>query len=218
MKCKKDHCLYLKRWEVKGVKHILIVCVDVDDLTLAGSHPSSINDLKAKLSAKFTMRDLGELYYLIKMEIKRDLERNTLNLSQQKYINDLLDKFQMRDCTPVPTPQAKRVILRKEKTLTQEQIAARRLIKEGLVRGTRPDIANAVRELSKYHSCYSKTHYRVAQRVLKYLKGTSKYGIHYNGNSTFKLEPYSDASFANAYKERKSVTGYVSLLAGACIT
>jgi hypothetical protein len=80
-RCKKDHCLYLKRWEVEGVPHTLIVCVYVDDLTIADSHLSSINDLKAKLSAKFTMKDLGELHYLLKMEIQRDRERVCRNKS-----------------------------------------------------------------------------------------------------------------------------------------
>ncbi|POM71841.1 Hypothetical protein PHPALM_11535 [Phytophthora palmivora] len=168
---KKEHCLYLKRWKVKGVKHVLI----------------------------FTIKNLGKLHYLLKMEIKRDLERKTLSLAQHKYINDLLDKFQMRDCTPVPTPQAKIVILQKGKTLTQEQIAAQPFDYRGivgylmyLVRGTRPVIAKGVRELSKNLSCYNKTHYR--------------------------LELYTDSSFANAYEERKSVTNYASLHAGACIT
>ncbi|OWZ07556.1 polyprotein [Phytophthora megakarya] len=77
-----------------------------------------------------------------------------------------------------------------------------------LVRGTRPDIANAVRDLSKYLSCYNKTHFRVAQRVLKYLKGTSKYGIEYNGNNTINVRLYTDPRFANASEERKSITGY----------
>uniref|UniRef100_H3G6Q5 Reverse transcriptase Ty1/copia-type domain-containing protein n=1 Tax=Phytophthora ramorum TaxID=164328 RepID=H3G6Q5_PHYRM len=30
--CKKEHCLHLKRWEVEGVQHTLMVCVFVDDL------------------------------------------------------------------------------------------------------------------------------------------------------------------------------------------
>ncbi|POM60546.1 Gag protein [Phytophthora palmivora] len=67
-----------------------------------------------------------------------------------------------------------------------------------LVRGTRPGIANTVRELSKHLSCCNKTHWRAAQRVLKYLKGTSMYGIEYNGNNTGKAELYTDASFALA--------------------
>ncbi|OWZ12978.1 hypothetical protein PHMEG_00013776 [Phytophthora megakarya] len=56
--CKNDHCLYLKRWEVNGVKHLLIVRMYVDDLTIAGSQLSSVNYLKAKLSEKFTVKDL----------------------------------------------------------------------------------------------------------------------------------------------------------------
>ncbi|OWZ07688.1 Copia LTR rider [Phytophthora megakarya] len=70
------------------------------------------------------------------------------------------------------------------------------------VRSTRPDIANAVRDLSKYLSCYNKTHFRAAQRVLKYLKGTSKYGIEYNGNNTINVMLYTEASFANESEEK----------------
>ncbi|OWY99320.1 hypothetical protein PHMEG_00029686, partial [Phytophthora megakarya] len=47
-----------KRWEVNGVKHLLIVCVYVDNPTIVGSHLSSVNDLKANLSETFTMKDL----------------------------------------------------------------------------------------------------------------------------------------------------------------
>jgi hypothetical protein len=120
----------------------------------------------------------------------------------------------MRDCNTEIIPQAKSVVLEKETNLTPEQIAAQPFDYRGLVgslmylvRGATPDIANAVRELSKYLSCYNKTHWRAAQRVLKYLKGTSKYGLEYNGNSTIKVELYTDASFANANEGRKSITG-----------
>ena len=88
-----------------------------------------------------------------------------------------------------------------------------------LVRGTRPDIANAVRELSKFLSCYNETHWRAARRVLKYLKGTSMYGLVYDGTSKEVVyELYTDASFANTSEDRKSVTGYVSILADACVS
>ncbi|GMF19228.1 unnamed protein product [Phytophthora fragariaefolia] len=76
-----------------------------------------------------------------------------------------------------------------------------------LVRGTRPDIANAVRELCKFLSCYNKTHCKVAQTVLKYLKGTSTYGLIFGGRyKEVQYEPYTDATFANANEIRKSVT------------
>ncbi|OWZ10390.1 polyprotein [Phytophthora megakarya] len=66
-----------------------------------------------------------------------------------------------------------------------------------LVRGKRLDIANAVRELSKFLSCYNRTHWDAARRVLKYLKGTSTYGLLLDGKtSDVKYEVYTDASFA----------------------
>ncbi|OWY90989.1 RxLR effector protein, partial [Phytophthora megakarya] len=68
-------------------------------------------------------------------------------------------------------------------------------------------------------SCYNKGHYKAAQRVLKYLKGTSTYGLIFDGKSKEVIyELYTDASFANANENRKSVTGYVSIMADACIT
>ena len=88
-----------------------------------------------------------------------------------------------------------------------------------LVRGTRPDIANAVRELSRFLSCYNETHMKEAKRILKYLKKTSDYGLFMDGNkSTINFEVYTDASFASREKERKSVSGYCIKMAGACIS
>jgi hypothetical protein len=88
-----------------------------------------------------------------------------------------------------------------------------------LVRGTRPDIANAVRELSCFLSCYNETHWKEARRVLMYLKKTSNYGLFMDGNKgTVNYEVYTDASFACRQKERKSTTGYCIKMAGACIS
>ena len=51
-------------------------------------------------------------------------------------------------------------------------------------------------------------------RVLRYLKGTSTYGLLFDGNQPHvTYEVYTDASFATQHKERKSTTG---LMAGAC--
>ncbi|OWY95963.1 polyprotein, partial [Phytophthora megakarya] len=68
-------------------------------------------------------------------------------------------------------------------------------------------------------SCYDKTHWVAVQRVLKYLEGTSTYGLLVDGNSrTVTYEVYIDASFACQTKERKSVTGYVNSMAGSSVS
>ncbi|POM63921.1 Hypothetical protein PHPALM_20621, partial [Phytophthora palmivora] len=193
-RCKKEYCLYRQKWEVNGVTHIVLICVYVDDITIAASSMILMQKVKTQLASRFTMKDLGDIHYLLKMEIKRDRTNKILSMSQHKYIMDLLQKFEMTECSSEPTPQAKSVVLG---SLVY------------LVRGTRPDIAKAVRELSKFLSCYNKSHYKAAQRVLKYLKGTSTYGLIFDGKSKEVIyELYTDASFANANENRKSVTGY----------
>jgi len=208
------------------VTHVVLICVYVDDITIAATNIKLLEKVKAKLSSRFTMKDLGDIHYLLKIDIKRDRANRILSMSQHKYIMDLLQKFDMVDCNTEPTPQAKSIVLEKEESMNPEQIAAQPFDYRGLVgslmylvRGTRPDIANAVRELSKFLSCYNKSHYRAAQIVLKYLKGTSTYGLIFDGKCKEVIyELYTDASFANANENRKSVTGYVSIMADACIT
>jgi hypothetical protein len=157
---------------VNGVTHHVIICVYVDDLTIAGTYLGLIEGIKARLSSRFRMKDLGEVHYFLKMEIRRDRKRKLLSLSQHQYVQELLKRFNIEDCSTEPTPQAKSVEAVKEKELSKEQMAAQPFDFRGLVgslmylvKGTRPDI-NAVRELSKFLSCYIRTHSRAAQRVL----------------------------------------------------
>ncbi|POM64625.1 LOW QUALITY PROTEIN: Polyprotein [Phytophthora palmivora] len=124
--------------------------------------------------------------------------------------------FQMRDCIVTPTPQAKSVDLEKEETLNPGQIEAQPFDCRDLLETL--DLTLLTQSDNQYLACYNTTHWRAAQRVLKYLKGTSTNNIEYNGNSTAKVELYTDTSFANANEGRKFVTGFVSILAGACIT
>ena len=43
--------------------------------------------------------------------------------------------------------------------------------------GTRPDIAFSANSLSQYNTCYTKQHWVAAKRVLRYIKGTLRYGL-----------------------------------------
>lgn len=90
----------------------------------------------------------------------------------------------MQDCEPVITaPQAKSINLVPETKMKAVEIATQPYKYRELVgylqylvrRGTRADIANAVRNLINSLSCFNETHWRETKRVLRYLKGTSTY-------------------------------------------
>ncbi|GMF64036.1 unnamed protein product [Phytophthora fragariaefolia] len=221
-RCNKEYCIYVQK---VGVDWIIIV-VYGDDLTIMSKSLNLINNIKRELCMRFKMKDLGDIHYILKMEVRRNRENKTMSISQHQHILDLLKKYKIEKSSAVTTPQLAGRELEPETNTSAAEIGAQNFDYRGLigslqylVRGTRPDIANAVRELSKYLSCYNKTHWEAARRVLKYLKGTSTYGLLLNGKSKeVTYEVYTDASFACQSKERKSITGYVIQMAGCSMS
>ena len=82
---------------------------------------------------------------------------------------------------------------------------------------TRPDIAFAVRKLNRYASNLSNLHQHAICRVLKYLKKTMNYGIHYSGYP-FVLEGYTDASWITNKENHASTSGWIFMLGGDAIS
>lgn len=54
-----------------------------------------INDVKRKLSNRFNMKDLGKAKNYISINIDYDTEKNSMNLSQGKYIEFLAKKYNL---------------------------------------------------------------------------------------------------------------------------
>ena len=86
-----------------------------------------------------------------------------------------------------------------------------------LMNFTRPDIAYAVCRLSRYTHNPNNYHCDSIVRLMKYLKGTTNYGILYSGFSVV-LEGYSDANWISDSDEIKSTSSYVFTLGGGAIT
>jgi hypothetical protein len=67
----------------------------VDDMIITGDDPKYIAFVKAHLSDQFIMSDLGPLRYFLGIEISPTSEG--FFLSQEKYIQDLLDRASLTD-------------------------------------------------------------------------------------------------------------------------
>jgi hypothetical protein len=50
------------------------------------------------------MKELGHANFSMKMEIKRDLENRKLWLNQRKYVETILQRFNMHGSKPVKVP------------------------------------------------------------------------------------------------------------------
>ncbi|KAE8965425.1 hypothetical protein PF011_g28292 [Phytophthora fragariae] len=130
----------------------------------------------------------------------------------------------MENCRPVATPQAlgnlPQPVGENEPGVNDPGIPYRELVGclQYLVQGTRPEIANAVRTLGKYMSKYTKEHFVIVKRVLRYLKCTRDYGLLWKKPASPDLHftAYADADLGSEKDDRKSITGFVLQMNG-CI-
>ena len=74
---------------------------------------------------------------------------------------------------------------------------------------TRPDIMFIVSLISRFMETPKNTHSQAGKRILRYIVGTTNFGIQYTSNSNFKLIGYTDSDFAGSIDDRKSTSGYV---------
>eukprot|EP00253_Pinus_taeda_P007189 PITA_07189 len=87
---------------------------------------------------------------------------------------------------------------------------------------TRPNIAHAVGVLSKFMSKPGKDHWIAARRVFRYLRGTSDYGLCYQGrlglDRVLDIRGFVDADWIGDLDQRRSTSGYVFNLFGGAVS
>ncbi|CAH2020785.1 unnamed protein product [Acanthoscelides obtectus] len=211
-----DPCVFT----CKTGKDIMIIVTYVDDLIIASRDKKAISSLKAKLSERFEMKDLGSVNHCLGMEFS--LKKNKISLSQRAYILEIRDRFKMADANTVSTPLDPGTKLRKptESPSSEElKLPYRELIGAltYLSLGTRPDISFAVSYLGQFNNCYTKEHWTAAKRVLRYLKGTIDHSIVYQ-REDMNLRGFVDADWANCPDDRHSYTGFSFILSGGPVS
>ena len=82
---------------------------------------------------------------------------------------------------------------------------------------TRPDLAYTVSKLSRYTSNPGTDHWKAIVRVLRYLRYTRNYGLHYTRYPEV-LEGFSDANWISDVKDSKSTSSYMFTLSGAAVS
>jgi hypothetical protein len=86
-----------------------------------------------------------------------------------------------------------------------------------LIGATRPDISLAVNKLSRFTSNPGIDHWCALERVMRYLRGTSTYGLHYSGYPAI-LEGYSDFNWISDADAIKATSRYIFTIGGATIS
>jgi len=202
-----DPCQYEWHHPVHGCIFILVY---VDDLIVAGEKLAGVKFVMRFVSAKFEVRDLGDVKNFIGMKVMRNRAAKNLTLSNARHTATLQEAVGMDKATPNKTPMASGVKLTKtQEGLLPEGNRYAELVGSLLYLSTtkRPDIAFAVGVRSRFMSCPEEDHMRAAKGVLRYLRGTTHLGVVHTGSEP--LQGFVDADWAGDIDGRRSTTGFV---------
>nr|GEX64154.1 ribonuclease H-like domain-containing protein [Tanacetum cinerariifolium] len=104
-----DKTLFIK----SGKSDILLVQVYVDDIIFGSTRKELCNEFEKIMHKNFKMSSMGELTFFLGLQVKQ--KEDEIFISQDKYVNEILNKFDFSDVTTANTPmETKKPLLKDE--------------------------------------------------------------------------------------------------------
>eukprot|EP00253_Pinus_taeda_P007268 PITA_07268 len=210
-KCEGEPTLYIKEKDGK----ILIVVLYVDDVIFTGNDNYLIENFKTLMKEEFEMTDMGLLRYLLRIEVEES--GNEIFISQAKYVNKVLERFNMQENKATITPTVMGLKLSKEDNNKDFDPSLYKSMVGNLMylTATRLDTMHAVSLISRFMERPKEAHWQATKSILRYVKddrkSTSSYFFHMGSGAiswASKKKPIVALSTAEAQ--------YVAATATAC--
>ncbi|GJR07314.1 putative ribonuclease H-like domain-containing protein [Tanacetum coccineum] len=181
--------------------------VYVDDIIFGSTNKAWCDEFEVLMKGEFEMSAMGELTFFLGLQVTQ--KSNGIFISQDKYVQDMLKKFDMVNVRSATTPFEATTPKSKEEPDEAVNIHLYRSMIGSLMylTASRPDIQFAVSACSRHQVTPLTSHLNAVKRIFKYLKGRPKLGLWYPRDSPFVLESYSDSDYAGSHGDRKSTTG-----------
>jgi hypothetical protein len=198
-----DKTLFVR--EEKG--KFMIAQIYVDDIVFGGMSDPMVKMFVNQMQSEFEMSLVGELTYFLGLQVKQ--MEDTIFISQSKYAKNIVKKFGMENAPHKSTPAPTHLKLTKDESGTSvDQSLYRSMIGSLLyLTASRPDITFAVGVCARYQAEPKISHITQVKRILKYVNGTSDYGILFSHGNDSRLIGYCDADWAGSADDRKSTSG-----------
>ena len=178
-----DLCVYI--WCTN--RNIEIITVWVNDLLLFSNTPDIMDHLQGELQTLFELTNMGDLTKIVRIEIKHNCAQKSLRITQNKYIESILEKWGMKDANSIKVPMDPKLQLERSDSTELGYSTAYALLIGSLMYTaitTCPDIAYAVSWLPSFTANPNMSHWTAAKQVLRYLAGTQDMGVRYTINKS----------------------------------
>ncbi|XP_039025195.1 uncharacterized mitochondrial protein AtMg00810-like [Hibiscus syriacus] len=124
--------------------------------------------------------------------------KDGLFLNQKKYIEDLLEKCGFGNARSLPTPMVSSCNLSANDGSPIQQVTEYQSIVGAIqyIIITQPEIAYAVNQICQFMQSPLYLQFNAVKRILRYLQGTSDYGLKFPNNSHLSITGFADANWA----------------------
>jgi hypothetical protein len=184
-----DKCVYYRYGGGEGV----ILCLYVDEILIFGISTRVIDEIKSFSSRCFDMKDIGPADVILNIKLIKSEYGITLN--QSHCAEKILSRFGFEECKISRTPYDASIKLRKFEGGGKDELRYSQIIGSlmYLAGATRPDISYVVSKISRFTSNPRDDHWKALDRVLRYSRGKTSFGIHYSRYPPV-LERYTDSN------------------------
>ena len=168
--CDVDQAVFFQQ----NPQSVIVVLVHIDDCTVAATNIKLVSDFKAHMAQHIEITDLGELHWLLGIEIKCNHIKKTIHLSQCSYISSILCQYDFQDLKLVSIPMDTNIRLTTSQSpSTTVEITAKihdipyhkvvgSLMYAAL--GTHPDVAFAIQTMSCFLINPGPAHWEVVKQ------------------------------------------------------
>ncbi|GJZ64405.1 putative ribonuclease H-like domain-containing protein [Tanacetum coccineum] len=135
-----DKTLFIKR----DKKDIMLVQVYVDDIIFGSTNKSWCDEFEALMKSRFQMSSMGELTFFLGLQVKQ--HKGGIFISQDKYVAEILKKFDLVNVKAAITPMETKMPLTKDEEAFDVDVHLYRSMIGSLMylTASRPDIMYAV--------------------------------------------------------------------------
>ncbi|GJU75560.1 putative ribonuclease H-like domain-containing protein [Tanacetum coccineum] len=202
--------------EAKG--DILLVQVYVDDIIFGSTNKELCTGFEKLIKDRFQMSSMGELTFFLGLQVQH--KEDGIFISQDKYVAEILKKFNYSDVKSASTPVDLEKPLVKDGDADDVDVHLYRSMIGSLMylTASRPDIMFAVCACARFQVTPKTSHLLAVKRIFRYLKGKPTLGLWYSKDSPFELVAYTDSDYTGSTQDRKSTTGGCQFLGNKLIS
>ncbi|GJS05605.1 putative ribonuclease H-like domain-containing protein [Tanacetum coccineum] len=194
------------------------VQVYIDDIIFGSTKKSLCDEFEGLIHKRFQMSSMGELTFFLGLQVQQ--KNDGIFIIQDKYVADILKKFDFATVKTTSTPmESNKALIKDEEADSMDVHLYRSMIGSLMyLTASRPDIMFSVCGCARFQVTPKMSHLHAVKRIFRYLKGQPKLGLWYPRDSPFDLEAFSDSDYAGASLDRKSITGGCQFLSKRLIS